>query len=70
MNFDEERLKHGINIEEITIRTHVPEKWRFIDLETGHIWKWDFNPNRDWPHRGFIKADEEDIYLIEKVFGI
>jgi hypothetical protein len=26
---------------EIPIRTHKPDKWRFVDLETGDIWKWD-----------------------------
>jgi len=25
---------------DITIRTHVPDKWRFVDLETGDVWKW------------------------------
>ena len=25
----------------ITIRTYKPDKWRFVDVETGDIWKWD-----------------------------
>ena len=25
----------------ITIHTKVPGKWRFVDLETGDIWRWD-----------------------------
>jgi hypothetical protein len=25
----------------ITIRTHCPDKWRFVDLETGDVWKRD-----------------------------
>lgn len=31
---------------EITIKTHVPGKWRFVDLETGDIWKWDEVENK------------------------
>jgi len=25
----------------IGIETRVPSKWRFVDQETGDIWKWD-----------------------------
>lgn len=25
---------------DMTISSHVPSKWRFVDLETGDIWKW------------------------------
>jgi hypothetical protein len=31
---------------ELTIRTHCPEKWRFVDLETGDVWQW----NGEWEH--------------------
>ena len=24
----------------ISINTRVPSKWRFVDLETGDVWKW------------------------------
>jgi hypothetical protein len=24
----------------ITISTHVPSKWLFVDRETGDVWKW------------------------------
>jgi len=24
----------------IKIHTRVPSKWRFVDLETGHVWRW------------------------------
>jgi hypothetical protein len=27
----------------MTISSHVPSKWRFVDLETGDIWKWQDN---------------------------
>jgi hypothetical protein len=26
--------------EKITIHTHCPDKWRFLDLETGQSWMW------------------------------
>ena len=29
------------DITEITIRTHCPDKWLFIDRETGDVWRWD-----------------------------
>ena len=25
----------------ITIKTRVPSKWRFVDQETGEVWRWD-----------------------------
>lgn len=25
----------------ITLNTRVPSKWRFVDLETGEVWRWD-----------------------------
>lgn len=31
---------------EITIKTRVPSKWRFVDLETGDVWKWDELENK------------------------
>lgn len=33
-------LKEG-PVQEITISTRVPGKWRFVDLETGRAWSWD-----------------------------
>jgi len=38
--WDKERAKreHPVGI---TISTKVTSKWRFVDLETGDIWKWD-----------------------------
>ena len=27
------------NLHELTISTRVPSKWRFLDLETGQVWK-------------------------------
>jgi hypothetical protein len=30
----------------IQIETLVPSKWRFVDQETGNIWKWDVMNNK------------------------
>lgn len=30
----------------IDITTRVPSKWRFVDQETGDIWKWDDEKGR------------------------
>ncbi len=49
-NFDKARQNAGDKLHEITIKTHVPEKWRFVDLETGDIWQW-------IPDKGGINAD-------------
>ena len=38
--FEKERARH-IKSLPITISTRVPSKWRFVDLETGEIWRWD-----------------------------
>ena len=41
--YDAERARNKETNKEvaITIRTFVPSKWRFQDLETGDVWKWD-----------------------------
>lgn len=36
----EQRAKDG-PVKEIVLRTRVPEKWRFIDLETSEVWMHD-----------------------------
>jgi hypothetical protein len=38
--FDEERARHTEPVE-MTIRSKCPSKWRFVDGETGEVWKWD-----------------------------
>jgi hypothetical protein len=35
---------------DITIRTRVPSKWRFVDQETGEVWRWDYD------QRTFVRA--------------
>jgi hypothetical protein len=46
---------------ELTIRTRVPSKWRFVDLETGDVWK--ANPDRPG---AFTRADDTTYVLIVK----
>jgi hypothetical protein len=38
---DERHANRATGPVEMTIRSLVPSKWRFVDLETGDIWKWD-----------------------------
>lgn len=35
-----EREAH-LELVRIVIETRVPSKWRFVDLETGDVWRWD-----------------------------
>lgn len=51
--FEDERKRHpkGVKIE---INTRVPSKWRFVDLETGDIW-------RRYETGGFKRADDIEI---------
>jgi hypothetical protein len=41
--FEAERLENRKNerLVKMTIQTRVPSKWRFHDLETGDVWRWD-----------------------------
>jgi hypothetical protein len=42
MDYDalrEERRSRRKKPFEMTLNTWVPEKWRFVDLETGDVWK-------------------------------
>lgn len=34
-------MDEGGELEDITIRTRKPGKWRFVDSETGQVWRWD-----------------------------
>lgn len=36
-----ERNNNRDRLIQLTITTHVPSKWRMVDLETGDIWKHD-----------------------------
>ena len=38
--YDREREAHKATVQ-ISIRTKAPSKWRFVDLETGDVWRWD-----------------------------
>lgn len=50
--FQKEREKNRAagRMEKLSINTRVSSKWRFVDLETGDIWKWD--------GRMFLQADD------------
>lgn len=39
--FQKEREVNRDKLVTISINTHVPSKWRFTDLETGEIWRWE-----------------------------
>lgn len=44
VTYDAEREAHrlsGDDLVELVIRTHVPSKWRIVDLETGDVWRSD-----------------------------
>lgn len=43
----------------VTINSRCPSKWRFVDLETGELWKWDDDANK------FTKAKEK-LRLLNK----
>lgn len=38
--FEKERQAHDKPVK-MTIESKVPSKWRFVDLETGDVWRWD-----------------------------
>lgn len=40
MSYEEERKAHKEPVD-MTISSKVPSKWRFVDMETGQVWKWD-----------------------------
>lgn len=43
--WEKERQAHKKPVD-MTISSRVPSKWRFVDLETGDIWKWDEKKGR------------------------
>jgi hypothetical protein len=43
--YERERRRHAKPVS-ITISTKVPSKWRFVDLETRNIWRWDEKKGR------------------------
>jgi hypothetical protein len=38
--YEKERQAHPKPVS-MTISSRAPSKWRFVDLETGHIWKYE-----------------------------
>lgn len=59
-SFEQQReanRRAGGALTELTIRTHVPSKWRFVDLETGDVWRY----NDEDPHSTFISADDIEV---------
>jgi len=38
-DYQAEREAHPECVD-MTISSRVPSKWRFVDLETGDVWKW------------------------------
>jgi hypothetical protein len=50
---------------EMTIRSRVPSKWRFVDLETGDVWQW-----RDGTfERARIASAEREIARLQEHLG-
>lgn len=50
VNFNDEYVSPTVPI---TIDTHLPTKWRFVDLETGHVWRWARPEERSFPGQTF-----------------
>jgi hypothetical protein len=57
VTFDEERERNRLtgNLIELVIRTNVPTKWRFVDMETGDIWR------HSKSRATFIRADDIEV---------
>lgn len=61
------KFKHEDDLSEITINTHVPSKWRFVDLETGDVWEFD----KDKPRGSqFRRASWMDILDAAERVGV
>jgi hypothetical protein len=54
--YEAERESNAESLTELVIRTRVPSKWRFLDLETGDIWQ--ANPSGDTM---FVRADDIEV---------
>lgn len=64
-----ERESNG-SLVSITIKSHVPSKWRFVDLETGDIWKWDDNTLKhggDLDYLGYVQVPNLSLIPDEKI---
>lgn len=49
-------------LESITVRTRKPEKWRFLDLETGEVWRYEdgFVADHDFSRQAQIWIEGEE----------
>lgn len=56
--FQKERENNRAELTHITISTRVPSKWRFVDLETDQVWKWE--------HGKFKSAQDISVETIGK----
>lgn len=65
VTFDQEREANrlaGGSLTELVIRTHVPRKWRFVDLETGDVWMY----NSADPYSTFIRATDVEVTSVPR----
>lgn len=53
--FRERSIKNNEPLASIKIETRVPQKWRFVDLETKEVWQW-FGPGKS-----FSVASKDDL---------
>lgn len=54
LEYEQERESHSSPVK-MEISSKVPSKWRFVDLETGDIWKWDEEQGT------FINAEAKEV---------
>lgn len=52
------------NSQEMTINSKCPDKWLFVDLETGDIWRWDMTPGQ------FRRAEPHKVDILKQVVKI
>ena len=53
----------------LTIETRVTSKWRFVDLETGAIWKWVPKLHGTENVSGFVRSSIPAVYACNYVEG-
>jgi len=61
-----EERERNIGPTDMTISSRVPTKWRFVDLETLDVWRWDAEEKR-FRRDGLLGKLELELMMVDKV---
>jgi len=66
---DNSKVKEYKKVHNLTINTHCPGKWAFVDMETGDIWMHKSRVDTADDNYTFYSVNKETKEIIKKVLN-